>query len=218
MGENRHAPMTATRLFLIRHGEVDAAWRGRIYGSLDVPLSDNGRREGLRVAAALQPIPIRLVVSSGLVRTEHLAACLRNGRGLQRVDDPALRELERGDWAGRTPSEVEARCPGAWEAWFTRPSSRRPPGGESLDDLWRRVSPRLEHWTRAHPAQHIAWITHGWVFRLLLCQVLGAPFDAAPRIDVRTGDVALLRWPNCSDQAPALDSFARLAHLRQLSE
>ena len=194
----------ATRLFLIRHGEVDSAWQGRIYGALDVPLSERGREDGLRVAGALRETDLRAVVSA---RTEHMAACLRARRGLSRIDDPALRELERGEWAGRTPSEVEARWPGAWAAWFENPGTARPPGGESLNDLLLRVLPRVNHWCGAHPGASIALITHGWV-RVLVCRVIDAPFDRAPHLDVRTGDVTLIRWPNDDESGPELEAFA----------
>ena len=51
-----------TRLYLVRHGEVDHAWQGRIYGALDVPLSDAGRRAGERVARTLAGVELAAVV------------------------------------------------------------------------------------------------------------------------------------------------------------
>ncbi|NOT31084.1 MAG: bifunctional RNase H/acid phosphatase, partial [Planctomycetes bacterium] len=59
----------ATRLYLVRHGEVDAAWHGRIYGALDVPLSERGRSEAARAARTLAEVELAAVVSSGLART-----------------------------------------------------------------------------------------------------------------------------------------------------
>lgn len=211
--------MGSTRLFLVRHGEVEVAWRGRIYGSLDVPLSEHGRTEGIRVACALRGAAITSVVSSGLERTEHVARCLREQRGLARADDPDLRELDRGEWAGRTPQELEACWPGAWAAWFASPANGRPPGGESLNDLLKRVLPRLDHWTRMSPGHSVALVTHGWVLRVLVCHVLGAPLDSAPRLDVRTGDIVAMRWP-VQPQAGAavLEAFALDVAHPQLSE
>src|SRR5262245_18495396 len=102
----------ATRVYLVRHGEIDAAWHGRIDGSLDVPLSERGRHEGARVARTLAEVALAAVVSSGLARTEQLAAELRAPRGLARIDDPALAEIDRGQWAGLSLVELEARAPG----------------------------------------------------------------------------------------------------------
>src|SRR5262245_60312717 len=185
---------TATPIYLVRHGEIEPGWQGRIYGSLDVPLSAHGMDQGRLAARALRSVELGAVVSSGLSRAEHGAACLRAERQLARVDDPELRELERGQWAGLTFSELEARTPGAWSDWFRAPATRRPPGGESLAELFARVEPRVDHWARAHPGRPLALVTHGWVVRVLVCHALRASFDLAPRLDVRTGDISLLHW------------------------
>jgi probable phosphoglycerate mutase len=209
----------ATRFFLIRHGEVESAWQGRVYGSLDVPLSDRGLRDGSRVASDLSGTELAAVVSSGLGRTEHMAACLRTRRALPRIDDPGLRELERGAWAGLSMPELEIRWPGAWAAWFADPATARPPGGESLDDLFERVRPRLDHWASQHPGGSIALVTHGWVVRVLVSHVIGAPFLLAPRLDVRTGDITVIRWPTGQPSSgPELEGFALGPESPQLSE
>jgi broad specificity phosphatase PhoE len=193
-----------TRVYLLRHGEVDAAWHGRIYGALNVPLSQGGHAEAEASARKLEHVELRAVVSSGLARTEHGAACLRRGRPLPRIDDPELRELERGEWAGLTLLELERRDPGAWDAWSRRPASVRAPGGESLLDLQHRVRPRVQHWASEHAGGSIALVTHGWVVRVLVCEALGLGLDLAPRIDIRTGDVAALHWPLASQREPPL--------------
>ena len=209
----------ATRLFLIRHGEVESSWQSRIYGALDVPLSERGLGDGTRVARILRGIDLDVVVSSGLARTEHMAASLRVHRGLARVDDSALRELERGDWAGLTKAELDLRWPGSWAGWFTNPATARPPGGESLNDLLLRVRPRVDHWAATHPGRSIALITHGWVVRVLVCHVIDAPLERAPRLDVRTGDITVIRWPAGSElHGPELEAFALDAASVQLSE
>lgn len=205
--------VAATRVVLARHGEVISAWHGRIYGSLDVPLSNEGRAQSLRTAQAIARMTPSVVVSSGLQRTEDTAARVRELLGLPRRDDPDLRELERGAWAGLTQAELEAREPGEWGRWFRSPGCLRPPGGESLGDLFERVQPRVACWAGGHPGQTVALVTHGWVIRVLVCHALGADFDLAPRLDVRTGDLVILRWPSL-----VLEGFADDLRSLQLSE
>lgn len=193
------------RLYLLRHGEVDPAWNGRIYGALDVPLSAAGRTEARRAAERLGGLELGAVVSSGLARTEFGAELLRAPRGLPRLVDPELRELERGAWAGLTLVELEAREPGAFSAWTRRPAQVRPPGGESLADLAARVGPRVRHWRAQHAGSDLALVVHGWVVRVLLCEVLGLELDHATRLDVRTGDLIVLR---AGPDGLELESFA----------
>lgn len=208
-----------TRVILARHGEVDPAWHGRIYGSLDVPLSEAGRRQSARLAEALTILAPDAVVSSGLQRTEDTAAHLRSRLGAPRLDDPELRELDRGAWAGLSQDELERREPGAWSRWFGAPGDSRPPGGESLEDLRRRVEPRLEHWARIHAGGAVAIVTHGWVVRVLVCRALGAELGLAPRLDVRTGDACVLRCTTSpAGMRVELEAFALDLDSPQLSE
>jgi len=209
-------PARRDRLYLLRHGAVDPAWNGRIYGALDVPLSERGRDEARRAAERLAGAALGAVVSSGLTRTEFGAAELRAGRGLPRCDDRELRELERGDWAGLGLDELEAREPGAFARWAAAPQHLRPPGGESLGDLSARVWPRVLHWRRENSGADLALVVHGWVVRVILCRVLGLALERATRLDVRTGDLFVLR--GAPEGELEIEAFACDALPAQLSE
>lgn len=191
-----------TRIFLLRHGEVAEDWRGRIYGCLDVPLSTRGEGEARASALCLSSERLGRVISSGLGRTEHTAALLREGRGLQRTDDRDLREIERGAWAGLSLADLERAEPGAWESWHRAPVDQRPPGGESLGDLRARVLPRLSFWAHFHSGERIAVVTHGWVMRVVACTALGWTLEQAPAIDVRTGSTFVIDWPVHPEEPP----------------
>lgn len=191
-----------TRLYVLRHGAVDAAWHGRIYGALDVPLSPRGEDEARRAARRLEPVRLAAVVSSHLSRARYGADRIRDGRDLEALVDPELRELERGEWAGLHIEALQAASPGAWEAWREAPHRLRPPGGESLEDLAERVLPRFGHWARRHAGRNVALVVHGWVLRVLTCRALGLDVSRAPRLDVRTGDVAAFDWPGDRSDEP----------------
>jgi len=207
----------ACRIFLARHGEVDPAWHGRIYGALDVPLSPRGREESARLAARLEGTALDAVLSSGLQRTEFAAALLRSRTGHPRRDVPTLRELERGAWAGLALAALREKDPEAWEAWLRDPATTRPPGGESLQDLRARVLPALADLVRAHPDGTLALVSHGWVSRVVVCEALGLDLNAAPRLDVRTGDLHCLEWQDPA-AAPRLTGFALDLPSPQFSE
>ena len=184
-----------TRVHLIRHGLVAASWRKRIYGDLDVPLSPEGEAEADRAAARLRHVSLAAVVSSGLARAEFGAALIRAGRGLERRDEPDLRELHRGDWTGVGFAELEQREPGAFGHWHGDPEVRRPPGGESLGDLAARVLPALESICAEHAGAEVAIVTHSWVARLVAAASLGLPPAACTRLRLPTGGAVVVDWP-----------------------
>jgi len=185
----------STRLWLIRHGAVDEAWAGRIYGGLDVPLATRGRSQAERVARELADEPLSAVVSSGLARTEYGAAILRQGRDIERRDELQLVEIDRGEWAGLSFAELEEREAGAWARWWAHPGQRRAPGGESLEELAARVLPCLETLVGEFRGQTIAVVCHSWVIRVGLCAVLGLEPGFAARMEVGTGSLSLVEIP-----------------------
>lgn len=186
--------MPLTRLHLVRHGRVDARWSGRLYGDLDVELSDEGRAQARRAAQRLAERPLDRVVSSDLARARYGAECIAEGRELEVSSDPALREISRGEWAGRQIEELRRERPGALEAWFEDPEAARPPGGESIADLRARVLPALAGLVAAHPGGEVAVVAHGWVIRATLGWVLGLPSTALTKLHVPPASIATIDW------------------------
>lgn len=180
-----------TRLILVRHGRVAAEWTGRVYGDLDVPLGPEGEADSRRVAALLSTVRFDAVVSSGLARTEHLAALLRAASGLPRRDERDLREIGRGDWCGLRPDEVPDD---GFRRWTRAPAAARAPGGESLADLAARALPRLAALAREHAGGTVAVVTHSWVARVAAAHALGLELDRVPRLVLSTGAILVLDW------------------------
>ena len=194
--------MTAwTRLYLVRHGEVAAEWRQRVYGDLDVPLSTAGEEEARAVARLFAGQALAEVVSSGLARAEFTAARIRagaraaaDGGVLSRRDDERLRELGRGEWAGLEVLELARRFPEAWRRFEASGWTEAPPGGETLAELATRVLPALDEVaTRARAP--VAIVAHKWVLRVAICEALGCPLERCANIEVATSGLLAFDWP-----------------------
>jgi broad specificity phosphatase PhoE len=175
-----------------------------------VPLAPAGEAEARAVAQRLQGVSLSAVISSGLARAEFGAALLRASRGLPRRDEPELREIARGSWAGVSLEELERRSPGSWQAWHRSPELARPPGGESMGDLAARVLPALDRLALEFARSAIAIVTHSWVVRTAMCEALSLPLSDAPTLDVPTGCLVAFEWPGEQGrgaQRPSLVGF-----------
>lgn len=125
------------RLALIRHGPT--AWNAekRVQGTIDTPLSDEGRA---KMAGLLPPAGFEAArpFCSPRLRARQTAALL----GLENPTvDERLAEQNWGSWEGLTRAEMLARD---GEDAFERAGARRglefrPPGGESTGELQARV-------------------------------------------------------------------------------
>jgi broad specificity phosphatase PhoE len=134
--------MRVPDLILIRHGEVDVAYKGVCYGAMDVPLSERGAAESQqlaqRIVTQVQPAAI---YHSGLTRTQTLAHMIaqRLPNRINVIADNRLRERNYGDWQGTSWDEAYASDPEHFHDLIERPSTYRPPGGETTTEMQMRV-------------------------------------------------------------------------------
>ena len=183
-----------TRLVLIRHGEVEAAWRRRIYGSQDVPLSELGMRQAKTAAAHLAATHLDVIVSSNLARALYGARELGVDRKIDAFADADLREIDRGRWVGKTIEQLNLGAYPSHANWSSNPSEVRPPGGENLEDLARRVYSRLDHWASKYAGKTIGIVAHSWVIRVALCEAMGLHLNRATNLQLGTGAIGVVDW------------------------
>ncbi len=186
-----------TQIVLIRHGEVHLDWRGRLYGAMDVPLSEAGMDQARDVAAELRGREFGHVISSGLGRAEFTANLLREDRpGMPRLDEPRFKERDRGDWAGLTADEIDGRLAGASDLWVSTRGMFNPPGGETMEQVMARVESGLQHWLTSTEGEPIVIVAHLWVLRAALALTLGLPAESAARADIPTAGRIEISWPD----------------------
>ena len=125
-----------TVLHWVRHGPTGA--RGML-GHLDRPADLSDRAALRRLSAAL---PSRApVASSDLVRATATADAIADGRP-RLAPDPALREIDFGEWDGLAADEIEDQA--RLRAFWDEAGRVAPPGGESWDGLRARVDPAVD--------------------------------------------------------------------------
>jgi alpha-ribazole phosphatase len=148
----------------IRHGLTLKNIKGAYIGWTDVPLSVEGRN---RLQGDYPEAD--LVVSSDLMRCRETAEILYPGRSLSL--DADLREMNFGDWEGKTYDMLKSRS--VYRQWLDHPLDVAPPNGENYRAFGRRVK---KGWMRAvshfdDPGiSHIVIVSHGGPVRMLLEQ------------------------------------------------
>lgn len=183
--------MTATRLFLVRHGPTHAR---TMVGWSDLPADLSDTAALARLSAHLPDRAI--VVSSDLTRAVTTADAIQGGRD-RLPHRPALREINFGAWELRSYAEIEAEDPDRIRAYWEEPGAVCPPGGESWDAVCARVDAAIDALITAHDGRDLVVVAH---FGVILTQVqradrLSATQAFGHRIDplsvtelARTGD------------------------------
>ena len=160
-----------TTILLARHGETDWNREHRWQGHADPPLNDRGREQAAELARRLAGIRIDAVYSSDLARARETAELVAAAIGIAVVVDPALREIDVGEWRGLTTTEIEARFPdgyrrhaGGGDGWQN---------GETHAAMSARIVEAVGRIAEAHPGGDVLSVLHGGVMRALLAHASG---------------------------------------------
>jgi probable phosphoglycerate mutase len=165
---------TPRRIYLLRHGHVDTGGQRRYIGRTDLPLSPRGQAQARRLARDLAASGASRIHASDLCRAMETAQIIAAGLGLEVVTEPALREIDLGNWEGRPMAAVRREDPDGYHRRGLDFAGFRPPGGESFDDLARRVVPVFENIAAAGQGDAII-VAHAGVNRVIIADLLGMP-------------------------------------------
>ena len=146
----------------------------RYIGQIDLPLSEEGVRQAALLRARLDSEDISSIYCSDLTRTRQTSEIIAAGRDIEIIERPGLREINLGEWEGRTFAEIEQSFPEAFRARGEDIKNYRIAGGESFAECNTRVIAAFGD-IISSSSGHIVICGHAGVNRLILCHVLGIP-------------------------------------------
>jgi alpha-ribazole phosphatase len=186
--------MQRTRIYLVRHGQVEGYQEKRYNGQSNVPLTELGEEQSRRVCDCLADVALDAVYSSDLERSHYCARLIAAAHGLTAVAKEALRELHIGDWEGRTWAELQEAYPHDWQKRLQDLVNYQVPGGESLQDAADRIRPVISRILESHPGGDVALVAHGGVNRIVLLDAIGAALEQAFSIEQDYGCLNIIDY------------------------
>ena len=186
--------MQRTRIYLVRHGQVEGHEEKRYNGQVNVPLTQLGREQSARVCDFLANHSLAAVYSSDLDRSHHCAELIACAHGLKVNSEGSLRELSIGDWEGRTWAELQEAYPDHWQERLRDLVNFQVPGGESLQDAADRIRPTVQKIIKNHTDSEVVLVAHGGTNRIILLDAIGAPLDQAFSLEQDYGCVNIIDY------------------------
>ena len=150
------------RYFLLRHGEnvYQVKKRGLIYPLKDnnsIKLTQEGKSQVKKSLKKIKKEKVDFIYSSDFYRTKESAEIASNELNVKRINlDKRLRDVNMGVFHGRKKEEYYK-----FFGYKKRKFSKKPPKGESWDDLKKRMTGFLKNIDKKHKNKKILIVSHG---------------------------------------------------------
>lgn len=167
-----------TTVYLVRHGETDYNLGPRYQGQMDIPLNDNGRRQGDLLGQAMKDHHIDEVFSSPLSRafeTGQLIAQYHENVPVTPVH--GLEEIDVGLFTGRMVEEAGKEYPEVLRCLKENPAQLQYPEGESCRDVYDRMVKTISSIVEKNRGRSIVIVSHGFAIQNYIHYSTGKPFE-----------------------------------------
>ena len=180
------------RYLLLRHGHSIMNEKEIIISTLPEKikclLTEKGEKETREAVKKLKTAKIDLIISSDLLRTRQTAEIIGKELGIEPIFDKRLRDIQAGIYEGKTLLEFQEFW-GDFEERFTK----RPEGGESYNDVKKRIYQFLKEIDRKYNGKRILLVGHQRVFAMLEGAIRGLPtkefFEKIESHKIKTGEL-----------------------------
>jgi probable phosphoglycerate mutase len=176
--------LISKKVYLVRHGQTDFNLRNIVQGSgVDTDLNDTGRRQANAFYEAYQHVAFDKVYTSALKRSQQSVERFI-ARGVPHDALVGLNEISWGTKEGHrvTPQEDEYYHHMLSE-WQKGRTNHRIEGGESPDDVVKRMKPAMDFIMSQADEKTILICMHGRAIRILLCYLLNYPLRSMDMFD-----------------------------------
>ncbi len=143
------------RVIIVRPGQTELDEQGRIAGSLDVPLSENGECQIQRLVDELATLKIDRIFSGPAAASKRTAELLSESCKIKTKVDEDLRNLDCGLWHGKRIDELKETQPKLFKLWQEQPEAVFPPDGETVEQTKSRVAKFAKKLTKKARAETV---------------------------------------------------------------
>ena len=186
--------MSLTRLFLIRHAEVEARYQHVFGGREDMEISPRGHRQAALLADFLRRRKLDAIYASPMKRVQQTLAPFLNNGASPPVILPELCEVDFGDWTGHGWDAVREQFGVSAFEWLAHLERGTIPNAEPIAAVRARIEPCLREILGRHPGQTVAMFCHGGVIRMMLSLLLELPLSRMRAFDFEYASVSEIKW------------------------
>ncbi|MUG96920.1 histidine phosphatase family protein [Scytonema sp. UIC 10036] len=206
------------KLYLLRHGETVYSRTGGYCGVTDPELTPEGTLMAKSFAEVYCNIPWNAVYVSPMKRTIATAKPLCDAIGMEMQLRDGLREINYGEWEGKTADYVKEHFADDYVRWLTEPAWNPPTGGETSVQIASRASLVISEIEEKYPTGNVLVVSHKATIRIILCSLLGIDLGRyRDRINALAASVSVVKFDTHGPLLEVLgDRYHMPEHLRAM--
>jgi broad specificity phosphatase PhoE len=198
-------------ILLIRHGQTDWNYERRIMGDQPIGLNLSGQDQIRELSKILQSYSYSAIFSSPLRRTLETAEILNEGRGIPIQTDNDLREIEYGEWVGKTFKEV--RSDPHFKEYYKHPDQPVGNIGESLVQVQTRAVGFVEKIRSMMDHKKVIFVTHADWIKCVVMYYLKIPLTQLYQLRIDNGSVSYLTFEGKRERVLTINNVVDLPRL-----
>jgi len=184
-------------IYVIRHGQTEFNKLRLMQGrGINASLNDTGREQANRIAEFLKPSSITKVITSSLNRSKESAEPVCSYFSIKAEDYSDLDEMNFGVLEGKEIEAVKEDLKFLHDNWCNGNLKIAPENGEHPTEVFERANRKIIEILRDSEDQHIVFILHGRLIRILLSKWLGLGLHNMHKIEHQNGAINHLMWDN----------------------
>lgn len=201
------------RILLIRHGRQNSP-----LCNVNVPLSEEGRRQAELLGKRLEKERIDAIWSSDLIQAAETADIVNEYLHVPREIHKDLKEISFGDMEGLSDAVIADKYEDFLRARSKMEKDMAYPGGENAEDVVKRVKPVIRE-ILEHDYDTVAVVTHGGVIRSMVAYYLGMDLAKVPLLASQLENCGITElWVRKDDDHIILNRFNDASHLESCPE
>ena len=162
-----------TKLIIVRHCQAEGNLKRLFQGRTDCDITPKGRAQIGATAEMLSAEPIDVFYTSSLIRAQKIARGINVYHDVPIITDDRLIEIDPGKWEGQYLEDIAREYPKEFSDWNNDPAVFQAPEGESMSDVYNRVSAAVNDIVRDNPGKTVCIVSHGCTIKTMMCYLHG---------------------------------------------
>nr|WP_256223611.1 histidine phosphatase family protein [Paenibacillus sp. 1_12] len=160
---------------MVRHGQTEWNVQHKFQGHQDSPLTELGIQQAKWLGESFKNERIDIIYTSSSFRAVRTAELIRQAREIEIRQSDALKEMNLGDWEGRTQAEVERSDLESFDHFWNDPEKFRVQSGETFNEVSERAIRQFNQILNDQRGKSILLVTHTIVVKLLMAMCENMP-------------------------------------------